>query len=101
MKINNEKLGFSFDLPDQLTVRQQLQYRGRMGVGLYRDNPDMYLDMWKAALSLIENWECEQSPDPNALDLDTVTDVKIADIVAAVGMDVFLHTRKQEEVEKN
>lgn len=77
-RLSNDGLGLSFEVPDRFTVREQLEFRGRIAgtageIALIR--------YWQAALSIITDWQCELVPDPAALDMDTETDVRIADIV--------------------
>ena len=74
----NEPLGVSFELPDRVTVRQQLAYRGAVALAS-QDNT--FAIHWKAAQPLLEKWTCERVPDPAAVDLDEETDAVVADIV--------------------
>jgi hypothetical protein len=67
MEYKNEQLGCSFSLPDELTIRQQLLLRTRV----FRDeSEDAYSQWWAGILPLIEDWQCEEIPDPVAFDLD-------------------------------
>lgn len=74
----NERLGVSFELPDRVTVRQQLAYRGQVALAT---SEDTFAVHWKAVLPLLENWQCEKAPDPKAVNLDEETDVDVADVV--------------------
>lgn len=100
MEIKNDDLGYSFHLPERLTVRQQLQIRSGLGPGFLYENVD-YARLWKVSLPYLENWQCALIPDPEKVDLDTETNPQVADIVSSVGMAVFMHSRKQADVEKN
>jgi hypothetical protein len=67
MNYENEALGVSFSLPDELTIRQQLELRTRV---FQDESDDAYSRWWAGILPLIEDWQCEDIPDPAALDLD-------------------------------
>lgn len=96
MKIENEKIGFSFDLPERLTVRQQLKIMGLAAKG----EPD-YFGIFKAALPMLENWQCEILPDPAQLDIDKETNPKLTSLIYAVAMSIFVHANRAEEVDPN
>ena len=98
-KYENEVLGLSFTLPESLTVRQQLAFRERLFTSI--GELDMYSRYWEAARPLIEDWDCELVPDPTAVDLDTETDGRIADIVNWVANMVAGHMNALDDVPKN
>jgi hypothetical protein len=74
----SEALGVSFEMPDRVTVRQQLAYRGQVALAA---SDNTFAVHWKAAQPLLQNWACEKLPDPAAVDLDEETDTAVADIV--------------------
>jgi len=99
-EFTNERLGVRFTLPDSITVRQQLQYRGRaFNAGLLTE--DVYVRHWVGMLALLGEWECELVPDPKQLDLDTSTDPRVADIVFWVSNMAANHMVELESVPKN
>jgi hypothetical protein len=95
----NEMLGLTFTLPEQLTVREQLTFRERLF--LSADDTDMYSRYWDAALPLVEDWQCEIVPDPQAVDLDAETDRRVADIVNWFANTVAGHMNEMDDVPKN
>ena len=101
MKFENAEQTASFELPDKLTVRQQLGYRTRLYGGIRNDDYDTYVSMWTAVIPLFEKWECEFIPDPKALNLDTETDPRIADVVFWAGNRAAAHIQSAGQVQKN
>lgn len=99
MKYENETLGVSFELPDDMTVREQLAFRER--VFLAPGDTDTYSRYWAGVLPLLSNWECEAMPDPEALDLDTETRVKVANIVNWVANTAAGHFTELDEPDPN
>lgn len=74
----SDALGVKFELPDRVTVRQQLAFRSRVAVV----QPDeAFVAYWLAALGLLSDWECERVPDPAALNMDEAVEPAVADIV--------------------
>jgi hypothetical protein len=94
----NAELGVSFSLPVSLTVREQLAFRERVFVTA---SEDLYSRYWAGAVPLLKDWECEDIPDPAAVDLDVETRVQITDIVNWVSNTVALHMTELEDVPKN
>lgn len=98
MKIENEKLGCSFEIPDTLTVRQQLAYwqamPDREAVG------SEYAQNWEAAKTLITDWKSQDIPDI-ALSLDEMTSTRQAQIVMWAGGAVIRRVLALDEVPKN
>ncbi len=100
MEYVNENLGVKFTLPDEVTVRQQLAYRGRVfAAGLLTE--DIYLRYWSGFLALYDSWECKLLPDPKGLDVDSATDPGIADLIFWVGNRTAQHMLNLEELPKN
>lgn len=99
MEYKNERLGVTFSVPDKPTVRQQMAYYGAYGYSpVDKDRP---VRMWEAALELIEAWECENIPDPKALDLDTETSPTAASVAIWAGSTVFVYMSDLDDVPKN
>ena len=67
MRYESEALGVSFELPDTLTVREQLLFRSRIAE---RPREEHFTRYWYAAQSLIQEWQCDDIPDPAELDMD-------------------------------
>lgn len=97
MEFTIEEPKVRFTVVDRPTVRQQLTYRGALGL---RSAANFYIKLWEAAQVLIEEWECEDIPD-RGLDLDGVEDPSIADIVQWVGVRVMTHMNELEDIPKN
>ena len=99
MKVKSEKIGFSLTVPDKITIRQQMRYKGStMGV---LDKDDKYVILWHAAQPLIETWESALVPDYKTIDLDQLYDPAVANLVMEVGSAVWLHIQRLGEVRKN
>jgi hypothetical protein len=98
MKHENEELGVSFELPDSVTVREQLGFRERVFI---IGEQDTYSRYWAGVIPLLDNWQCELIPDPEAVDLDTETDVQIANIINWVANTAAGHFASLEEPDPN
>lgn len=96
-KLENEKLGVSFTLPDKPTVRQQLAYYSETGLAR---GTELFESFWRGALLLIGDWQCEKMPDLNA-DLDAITDPDASAVIIWAGTQVKLHMDRLDEVPKN
>ena len=88
----DERLGLRLTVPDRLTVRQQLEYRGLIG---FSTRADAYPRFWDGARHLIEEWECEAMPDKN-VSIDEMDDPRVADIIFAACNIVNGHLNKLE-----
>ena len=95
----NEDLGLSFDVPDSVTVKQQLRYRRAISHGIQSD--DTYELYWQGALKVVENWKCEHVDDPDTLDLDTETRSIVTDIVFWTCNQVAAHMLSLDNLPKN
>lgn len=94
----SEVLGVSFSVPDEVSVAKQLNFRSQLfGIGQER----RLEQFWIAAMPLIEDWQCEKLPDPEALDLEMATDPDLADICHYVGSVVAGHLAALGAVPKN
>lgn len=96
----SERLGVKFELPDKLTIAQQLSFRSALF--LSRDK-DKFRRFWDGAVELIvpESWKCEIIPDFKTLDLDVETDGRMVDIVHFVGTTTAGHLAAIGAVPKN
>ncbi len=95
----NQDLGVSFDLPDKITVGDQLRYKGRV----YRNGAeieDIYVRYWYGARGMVQNWQCEVLPDANA-DIETLDNRNAADVIFWTGNVVAGHMVTLGNVEKN
>lgn len=95
----NTELGVSFDLPEKITVGDQLRYKGR--VYAYGANvEDIYLRYWAGARGIVQNWQCEAMPDLVS-DVETIETPAAADVIFWVGNVVAGHMATLGTVEKN
>ena len=87
----------SFTVPDTLTVRQQLTFRGAAALA----GGDMFVRFWAASKTIIENWESEIIPDMNDYDIDEASDPLAADVIQWTGTLISGHIAKLGTVPKN
>lgn len=97
MEFKNEDVKLRFTVPERPTVRQQLRY---MGAAVSLGGEDLFLAFWRGALTMIEDWECELVTDPRKLDLDTVQDLRITELVTWVGLRVREYVTSLDELPK-
>lgn len=97
-KYESEAVGVSFELPDVLTVRQQLRFRSTV---IMTPNAELNERYWAFAQTILTGWECEYAPDPAAIDLDTETDNRIADLIQYVANQTAIHMMELRGVPKN
>ena len=93
----NEKLGVSFTLPDKLTVRQQLDWRGRV----FETEGTTFLRHWQAVKPLIEDWAYEPDPVLEDIDIDTATDKALADVIFWASNEAAGHMAGLDAIPKN
>lgn len=98
MRYEREDGSASFELPDEMTVRQQLAFRGKLSEAA---EGGVFVRYWNAAPSIMTNWQCALIPDPAALDLDMDGDAQTVDIVAWVGNTIAGHMAALETPPKN
>lgn len=98
MIIDNKDLGLYCEVPDKLTVRQQLAYQSTIGLAM---DGNLYETHWEACKKLLTNWECESIPDIHNLDLDNETNPLVAEVIAFVCIRVRGHIANLERIEKN
>jgi hypothetical protein len=96
--IENAAIGVSFEVPDRLTVRQQLRYWSEAAISA---RPDMYERYWNAARTLIkpEGWTAPGGLTVDA-NLDDLYDPELVTVIRYVGMAVFQHVNALESVPK-
>lgn len=97
-KYENAELGVKFALPDKLTVREQLTFRERV---FLLGEQDTYSRYWGGIIPLLEDWQCELIPEPEEIDLDTETNVKIANIINWVANTAAGHFTSLDESDPN
>lgn len=95
----NEALGVAFALPEKPTVRQMLAFRS--GIILRQSPQDTIASYWEGFLALVQDWQCERLPDPQVVDLDAETSVKIADIIMWCANTAAGHTAQWEQQDPN
>jgi hypothetical protein len=95
----NDALGVSFDLPERITVGDQLRYKGRIyTAGMVSE--DIYIRYWAGARGMIKNWQCEAMPDV-MVNIEDEEDPTVADIVFWAGNMVAGHVTNLASVKKN
>lgn len=87
----------TFTVPDRPNVKQQMDYRSAVD---FSDEQNHYFKFWKAALRLIDSWQCELIPDYH-VDAETLTNPKQATIMAWAGMEVVNFINSLDDVPKN
>lgn len=91
-----EKDGLKFSIPDRPTVRQQLAYYS----ATTGTDAERHLErLWNGAKALIVEWECELFKAD--VDLDTVDNPKITDLMLWAAIQVRAYINKLEEIPKN
>lgn len=94
----NENIGVSFSLPETMSTRDGLDLRARL---VEASDENAYIRWWLAVLPLLEDWQCDDLPDPAAFDLDAPATWRIMDIVQWVGNTTAGHMAELENVPKN
>lgn len=97
-KYENEALGVAFELPDKITVRQQLRFRSAIA---FSGESGVYERYWTGALQLMTDWTCERWPDARAIDLDGDDDPAVVDLIQYVGNVTAVHMLELRSVPKN
>lgn len=97
-KYENEALGVAFELPDKITVRQQLRFRSAIA---FSGESAVYERFWRGALQIMTEWTCERWPDAKAIDLDAEDDPELVTLIEYVGDQVSLHMLELRSVPKN
>lgn len=89
-----------FDMPDKLTVRQQLAIRNRI-MRSQVGGADLIPLWWEIGKELMTGWSSDSVPDPTAVDLDTETDPDVANVVWEAALMVANWFNHLGDVEKN
>ena len=89
-----------FDMPDTLTVRQQLAIRNRITRAQVRGS-DLIPLWWEIGKELMTGWSSDSVPDPTAVDLDTETNPAVANVVWEAALMVADWFHSLGNVEKN
>ena len=102
-KIELKEHGVSFKLPDVINVRNLLRFQA--GWAQTAQGPDkdlVFVKRWELVndLGLIEDWECEYYPDPNA-SLMEAEDERIAYAIIEALNEIFMRMLTLREVPKN
>lgn len=95
----NEVLGVSFDIPDKITVRQQLAYRSAAGYPMNGQLARLE-SLWLGALEVLTGWQCAAIEKPNELNLDVETNPDVAAVITWAGVRALIHMNTLEEIPK-
>lgn len=98
MRYERDEGATGFDLPDRITVRQQLAFRSRLAM---RNDGGAYGRYWDAAPLLVSNWQCALIPDMAGVDLDTAVDPRLTEIIIWVADTIANHIAEMETPAKN
>lgn len=93
----NSTLQASFSLPEKPTVRQQLAYTSAAG---FSPRISMLERHWEGVKALAGDWQCAALPDM-AVDLDAVTDGRIADVITWAATQAAIYMSSLEEIPPN
>jgi hypothetical protein len=99
MEYSDETLGVKLTLPDEFTVIERLDFDERVLLAA-ADGLNVYSRNWIGALPLLQEWECDLIPDPEALDMATETDPRVARLVRWVANTVAGHMIGLDDVPK-
>ena len=97
MNFKNEKFELEFSIKDKPTVRDQLAYYSEAGLAR---GGQLFERYWLGARQLIVEWACPKMPD-YMLDLDTISDPSITELIIWAGMQVKRHRDSLDEIPKN
>lgn len=112
MKFENKELETSFEVKDNLTVKQVLDFNNR--IFRYRTEENIFWRNFIVAVPLVENWQSgvldditkmfatKEAPDEpeDFVYLDEVTDMRLVDLIMWVGNVVSNHVAALEQIEK-
>ena len=85
------------NLPDRVTVRQQLAYHSAAAGAV---GEQMIERFWDGARTIITDWKCDALPDIGA-DLDAVEDPRAASVIMWAGIETWNYIKALESVPKN
>lgn len=104
MEFKRENPDCKFTLPDAITVRQQLAYFSAAGA---LSGNEMWLRLWEAAKTLIQDWECpliqNLNPDRSKKEIDYLdsADPQVTYILIWVAGEVREHINSLKSLSKN
>lgn len=112
MKFESKDLLTSFEVGDDLTVKQVLDFNNR--IFRYRNEENIFWRNFIVAVPLIVEWKSEVLPDVTKIFaskespdepedfvyLDEVTDMRLVDLIMWVGNVVSNHVAALEQIEK-
>lgn len=98
MEFKNEKLETSFTLPERITVRMQMAYFSEAALAF---GEELFFRLWRAARTMITDWQSELVPSLGELNLDEADDPRIADLVMWAAMEVKKHMDTLDKIPKN
>lgn len=96
-EFKDKERGVRFTLPEKINVRDQLRYFD----ALASDDVSDLERYWMAAVSIIQDWECEKLPDIDKADLEKIYDLDVTGIVIWTGTTVLNHMNRTEGTPKN
>lgn len=99
MQYENEALGVSFNVPDEMPVRKQLAYKSALISYDDDSHSRFYERLWRAAGVVIDGWKCEHVKPAD--DLDKVANAKAAEVIEWAALKVSAHMRELGSVPKN
>lgn len=97
-RIFDDGLGVSFTVPERPTVYQMLLYDGALGA---TGGADVFVRLWRGALAVLTEWECNSIPEPHNFDLSASTDMQAVEVIQFVGLAVGAHMRAARSLPKN
>ena len=97
-KFTSETPKIKFIVPDDVTVEKQLEFSSLI---TSFDKKNRLKNMWRAALVVIEDWECKLIPVLDEAELSEMTNPDQALVIAWVGSQVWDHMNSLEEIPKN
>lgn len=95
MKFDHPELELSYSVKDAPSYRDVLRYDG--AVASLR-GAEMYLRLWEAARTLINEWHAPIILD---VDLDAVADAAGLEIIKVVSLEVFSYRQQLDDIPKN
>ena len=98
MHYEREDGSVSFNLKDNMSVRQQLAFRAKLSEAA---EGGVFVRYWSAAPLVVSGWQCELIPDMAAFDLDGSSDPRQAEIVIWTGNTIADHISRMETPSKN
>jgi hypothetical protein len=103
MEFVNKELRCKFSLPEPLRMKHVEQYEGARNEARAAGAQFAASINWVGAVTILEDWVCEDLPDPKALTPEDLGDVHgpALQVVVWVAGQVAVHVMKQLFVPKN